>query len=73
MDEALANYVVATGSDGYQAVITLAEIDPSLYSGELIVADEMNAKPLDEPSGPVKLVVTEDKRPARAVPNLADR
>jgi hypothetical protein len=68
--EALANYVVATGSDGYQAVLALAEIDPSFHPGEVLVADAMDGKPLDEHSGPMRLVVTEDKRPARWVRNL---
>jgi hypothetical protein len=30
----------------------------------------MNGKPLDDHSGPLKLVVTDDKRPARSVRNL---
>lgn len=68
--QALANYVVATGSDGYKAVLALGEVDPSFHPGEVIVADAMNGKPLDEHSGPFKLVVTEDKRPARSVRNL---
>jgi hypothetical protein len=68
--KALANYIVATGSDGYKAVLALAEIDPSFHPGEVLVADTMNGKPLDEHSGPLKLVVTEDKRPARSVRNL---
>ena len=67
---ALSGYIVATGSDGYVAVIALAEADPSFHSGEVIVADTMNAAPLDSKSGPFKLVVTEDKRPARWVRNL---
>ncbi|HTW56884.1 MAG TPA: molybdopterin-dependent oxidoreductase [Terriglobales bacterium] len=68
--KALANYVVATGSDGYKAVLALAEVDPSFHPGEVLVADTMNGKPLDAHSGPFKLVVTEDKRPARSVRNL---
>ena len=67
---ALTTYVVATGSDGYQAVLALAEVDPSFHPGEVLVTDTMNGKPLDEHSGPLKLVVTEDKRPARSVRNL---
>ena len=70
--EALANYVVATGTDGYKAVLALGEVDPSFHPGEVIVADGMNGKPLDEHSGPFKLVVTEDKRPARSVRNLVN-
>jgi len=68
--EALANYVVATGSDGYKAVFSLAEADPSFHPGDVIVADAMDGKPLDAHSGPFRLVVTEDKRPARCVRNL---
>ncbi len=68
--KALANYIVATGSDGYKAVLALGEVDPSFHPGEVIVADTMDGKPLDAHSGPFKLVVTEDKRPARSVRNL---
>ena len=68
--KALANYVVATGSDGYKSVLALGEIDPSFHPGDVIVADAMDGKPLDAHSGPFKLVVTEDKRPARSVRNL---
>jgi hypothetical protein len=72
--ESLALYLVATGSDGYQAVLALAEVDPAFHPGEFIVADTMliagNDKPLDAHNGPFKLIVTEDKRPARWVRNL---
>ncbi len=67
---ALSNYVVATGSDGYKAVFALAEVDPNFHPGEILIADTMADKPLDAHSGPFKLVVTEDKRPARSVRNL---
>jgi hypothetical protein len=67
---ALASYVVATGSDGYQAIFSLAEVDPSFHPGEILVADTMNGAPLDATTGPFRLVVTEDKRPARSVRNL---
>jgi hypothetical protein len=67
---ALSSYLVASGSDGYEAVIALAEADPTFHSGEVIVADTLNGAPLDAKSGPFKLVVTEDKRPARWVRNL---
>jgi hypothetical protein len=68
--EALADYVVATGADGYKVVLALGEVDPAFHPGEVVVADAMNGKPLDAHSGPFKLVVTEDKRPARSVRNL---
>jgi molybdopterin-dependent oxidoreductase-like protein protein len=67
---ALAYYVVATGSDGYKAVYSLAEVDPSFHPGDVLVADTMDGKPLDAHTGPLRLVSTEDKRPARGVRNL---
>src|SRR5580704_1201049 len=69
---ALISYLVASGSDGYQVVIALAEVDPSFHTGEVLVADTMNEQPLDAKSGPFKLLVTEDKRPARWVRNLVN-
>ena len=69
---ALCGYLVATGSDGYVAVIALAEVDPSFHPGEVLVADTMNGAPMDSKSGPFKLIVTEDKRPARWVRNLVN-
>jgi hypothetical protein len=68
--KALSDYVIATGSDGYRAVLALAEVDPEFHPGEVIVADSMDGKPLDAKTGPFRLVVTEDKRPARSVHNL---
>ena len=68
--EALANYVVAIGSDGYKTVLALGEVDPSFHPGEVIVADAIGNERLDAHNGPLKLVVSEDKRPARWVRNL---
>src|SRR5262249_3082857 len=36
---AVATYVVASASDGYQVVFSLAELDPALTGSEVIVAD----------------------------------
>ena len=68
--KALAEYVVATGSDGYKAVLALAEVEPDFHPGDVLVADAMDGKPLDAKTGPFRLVVTDDKRPARSVRNL---
>lgn len=68
--KALAQYIVASGFDGYQTVLAVGEVDPAFHPGEVLVADTMESKPLDTHSGPLKLVVTEDKHPARSVRNL---
>jgi hypothetical protein len=67
--KALASYIVATGSDGYSVVLSIAEADPSFHGGEILVADTRDGQPLGK-SGPFQLIVSEDKRPARWVHNL---
>jgi hypothetical protein len=68
--KALSQYVVATGSDNYKVVLSLAEIEPAFHPGTIIVADMLDGKPLDTKQGPFKLVVDEDREPARWVHNL---
>ena len=68
--KALLHYVVATGSDGYKVVLSLAEADPSFHPGEVIVADAMDGKPIAAKDGPFRLIVSEDKFPARCVRSL---
>lgn len=71
MGKALAQYVVATGADGYKSVVALGEIDPDFHPGQVLICDAMDGKPLDPKVGPFRLLITEDKRPARSVRNLA--
>jgi hypothetical protein len=62
-------YVVAQGADGYEAVYASGEITPDVNSSTVIVADLENGKALAD-DGPLKLVATNEKRPARWVRNL---
>jgi DMSO/TMAO reductase YedYZ molybdopterin-dependent catalytic subunit len=64
---AVASYVLATATDGYQAVFALAEADPLFTAGGILVADTLDGKPLFDYQGPVRLVVPQDKRGARSV------
>ena len=66
---AMTSYVIATGSDGYSVVLSLAEVDPSFHAGQVLVADTRDGKPLGN-YGPFQLIVSDDKRPARWVHNL---
>lgn len=66
---ALTTYLIASGSDGYSVVLSLAEIDPSFHGGQVLVADSRDGHPLAK-TGPFQLIVSEDKRPARWVRNL---
>ena len=62
-------YVVAVGSDGYEVVYAIGEVTPDVGASTIIVADTENGKPLSA-DGPLKLIGTGDKRPARWVRNL---
>jgi DMSO/TMAO reductase YedYZ molybdopterin-dependent catalytic subunit len=64
---ALATYVVASASDGYQAVFSLAELDPAFTANDIIVADSADGKPLLENQGPLRIVAPHEKRGARSV------
>lgn len=58
--------VIAEGTDGYKVLFSLAETDPTIHTGDVIVADSMNGQKLDA-DGAFKLVSSEDKRPPRWV------
>ncbi len=62
-------YLVAEGSDGYKVVYSIGEVTPDLHDGTVIVADREGGKPLTG-SGPLQLVATGEKHPARWVRNL---
>jgi hypothetical protein len=64
---ALATYVVATASDGYQAEFSLVELDPAFAANDIILADMTDRKPLFENQGSLRIVAPHDKRGARSV------
>jgi hypothetical protein len=63
--------VVAEGTDKYSVLFALAEVDPSIHTGDVIVADSVDGQKLGK-DGAFKLVSTEERRPARWVRNLAE-
>ena len=68
--KAMTIRVLAEGSDHYTAMYSLAEIDPAFHPGSVIIADTMDGRSLNAAHGPLQLVNTEDKRPARWVRQL---
>ncbi len=61
--------VVAEGTDHYSVLYSLAEIDPTIHTGDVLVADSIDGHPLEK-DGAFKLVSTDERRPARWVRNL---
>jgi Oxidoreductase molybdopterin binding domain len=61
--------IVAQGTDSYGVLYSLAEVDPAIHTGDVIVADTLNGQKLGK-DGAFKMVSSEDRRPARWVRNL---
>ena len=61
--------VVAGATDGFHVVLTLCDTDPACRTGESLVADAEDGKAMEKDSA-FKLILTEDKKPARWVRNL---
>jgi hypothetical protein len=58
-------YVYLTAKDGYHALLALAEVEPLFQQNEILVADAVGGAPLSDEQGPFRLIVPEDKKPAR--------
>jgi DMSO/TMAO reductase YedYZ molybdopterin-dependent catalytic subunit len=65
--KAMATYVLAQGGDGYEVLFSLPELDSDFEDSDVLVADTMGGKPINDKLGPLRLVVPHDKRPARWV------
>jgi uncharacterized protein with beta-barrel porin domain len=65
----LTDYVVATGTDGYQAIVSLGEIDPNFGNQPDLVAYALNGGTLGS-NGFARLVVPNDSKQGRWVSNL---
>nr|GFD20443.1 hypothetical protein [Tanacetum cinerariifolium] len=66
----LAEAVLATAADGYQAVFALPEIDADFSPQTILLADQRDGQPLPAHDGPYQLVVPLEKKPTRWVRQL---
>jgi hypothetical protein len=62
---ALTTYIVVQAADGYRVVFSLAEFDPGFTDRIAILVDSRNGAPLPPDKGPYRLIVPDEKRPAR--------
>ncbi len=65
--DAMATYVVASASDGYRVVFSLAELDPEFTGSEIMVVDRTNGQPLLPDQGPIRIVAPKDLAGARSM------
>jgi len=64
---AFSTYVRADAADGYSMIFSLGELDSSIEDLNVIVADTLDGHAIPDKLGPLRLVVPNDKRPARWV------
>ena len=64
----LRHMILARGSDGYAAGVAIGEIDPRFEGKAVIIAYELDGKPLDS----LRLVIPGDAHPGRAVHDLVE-
>lgn len=60
-----ANIVEADARDGYRVAFSLGELDPATGGRRVYVVDRCNGAPLDDRTGPLRLLVPEDAGPER--------
>jgi DMSO/TMAO reductase YedYZ molybdopterin-dependent catalytic subunit len=65
----LGTYAVATGSDGYKALVALGEIDPGFGNRQVLIAYRVNGAGLGG-TGVARMVVPGDHKASRSVSNL---
>ncbi len=70
-NDILDKYLVATGSDGYKALISMGEIDPAFGAQPDLVAYAADGQPLGS-NGFARLVLPGDAKQGRWVSNLVD-
>jgi DMSO/TMAO reductase YedYZ molybdopterin-dependent catalytic subunit len=66
-DDLIHHTVTVTSSDGYNAVLSLAEIAPEFGGDQAIIAWQQDGKPLESGEGFARLIIPGDKAAGRAV------
>ena len=65
--ENLTKYVLVDASDGYQVIFALAELDKDFTDRVIILATHVDGKPLAPGDGPFRIIVQDEKKPARCI------
>ena len=66
----LLKYVEVRAADGYEVIFSLPEIDPEFTAQTILLAYEVDGKPLPKGEGPFRLVVPNDKKHARWIRDI---
>ncbi|QKJ32105.1 molybdopterin-dependent oxidoreductase [Mucilaginibacter mali] len=65
--ENLAKFASVEASDGYQVIFALAELDKEFTDRQIILATTIDGQPLAPTDGPFRVIVQDEKKPARCI------
>ncbi|TDQ11272.1 molybdopterin-binding protein [Pedobacter metabolipauper] len=65
--ENLTKFALIEASDGYQVIFTLAELDSEFTDRAIILADRVDNQLLPVADGPFRIIVQDEKKPARCI------
>jgi len=63
----LTKYILIDASDSYQVTFALAELDKDFTDRNIILTNQMDGKPLPAADGPFRIIVQDEKKPARCI------
>ncbi len=66
----LTKYILLSARDGYHVVFALAELEKDFTDRLIILANTVDGKPLTEADGPFRIIVQDEKKPARCIRQL---
>ena len=68
----LTKYILVTASDNYQVIFALAELDKAFTDRTIILTDQVDGKPLPSGEGPFRIIVQDEKKPARCIREVTE-
>jgi len=63
----LTKCLLVDAADNYEVAFALAELDKNYTDRLIILADTVDGKPLPQGEGPFRIIVQDEKKPARCV------
>jgi DMSO/TMAO reductase YedYZ molybdopterin-dependent catalytic subunit len=67
----LTSFVLVEARDGYRILLAIAELDSALTDRVILLADRVNGVPLAPEAGPARVIITDEKRGARWIRQVA--
>lgn len=65
--ERLSDYLLVEGRDGYRVAVALTETDEEFSDRVVLIAEKADGKPLSAEDGPLRLIVSDERKHARWV------